>query len=92
MNDVLLIHRIIPGETPEKARNLTFILGDMHDVHFADRVADLVHGTEIPLDGNVILKYNGVEIRMLERDIPQMVELFCQNGISVYGVYQLYSS
>ncbi len=92
MNDVLLINRIIPGETPEKARNMTFILGDMHDIQFADKVADLIQQTGFALDENVILKYNGVEIRMLEQDIPEMIRIFNQSGIDVYGVYHLYSS
>ena len=92
MNDVLLINRIIPGGTPEKARNMTFILGDMHDIQFADKVADLIQETGFSFDENVILKYNGVEIRMLEQDIPEMIRIFNQKGIDVYGVYHLYSS
>ncbi len=92
MNDVLLINRIIPGETPEKARNMTFILGDMHDIQFADKVADLIREKGVSLDENVIMKYNGVEIRMLEQDIPEMIRIFNQNDIDVYGVYHLYSS
>lgn len=92
MNDVLLINRITPGETPKRARNMTFILGDMHDTLFTEKVADLIRETGFVLDENVILKYNGVEIRMLEQNIPEMIRIFNQNGINVYGVYHLYSS
>lgn len=90
MNDVLLIYRNIPGETPEKVRDMTFILGDMHDIQFADKVADLIRDTGFALDENVILKYNGVEIRMLERDVPEMIRVFISNDVDVYGVYHLY--
>ena len=90
MNDVLLINRIIPGETSGKARAMTFILGDMHDIQFADKVADLIRETGFALHENIIMKYNGVEIHLLERDIPAMIRVFISNDVDVYGVYHLY--
>lgn len=92
MNDVLLINRIIPGQTPNKQRRMTFVLGDMHDMERAEKVIDLLQASQFAIGNNLIVKYNGVEMLMEEENIPAVLRLFMDNDVDVYGVYHMYSA
>lgn len=92
MNDVLLINRIVPGQSPNHQRKMTFILGDMHNIELAERVIDILQESEYVIGNNIIVKYNGVEVLVEESAIPKVVRLFMDNDIDVYGVYHMYSA
>ena len=63
MNDVLLIHRIIPKENPEKKHPMTFITEEMEETRWND-LLDLLSRLESLSLSDVILKYNGFTVEL----------------------------
>lgn len=89
MNDVLLIHRIIPKENPEIKHPMTFITGEMEETRWDD-LLDLLSRLENLSLSDVILKYNGFTVELKAEDIPELLKQVLMGGYPIYEVYELY--
>ena len=89
MNDVLLIHRIIPKENPETKHPMTFITGEMEETRWDD-LLDLLSRLENLSLSDVILKYNGFTVELKAEDIPELLKQVLIGGYPIYEVYELY--
>lgn len=89
MNDVLLIHRIIPKENPEKKHPMTFITGEMEETRWND-LLDLLSRLESLSLSDVVLKYNGFTVELKTEDIPELLKQVLIGGYPIYEVYELY--
>lgn len=91
MNDVLLIKNNISTQ-PDVVQKVTFALHGLEDTKQVDKVLDAIFHQNFDRIGNVILKYNGVDIEMHTEMIPQMIRHLSDQGIDIYGVHVLYDS
>lgn len=90
MNKVLLINRINTKEFQEEKKRIFFLIGDIQNNNNGNYLMDTLNKVEFLIKKNIVYKYNGVEICMQEKNIPQVIKTLVQAGIDIYSIYELY--
>lgn len=90
MNDVLLINKINPSKTELQKRHITFILGDMHLEEVHHKIYEIVKGMDFVETEELTLKYNGISVDLKIPQIPEFIKVLTQEGLKLYGAYELY--
>lgn len=90
MNKVLLINRINVNNFEKEKRRIFFLVGDGEKGSSESYLMDILDDLEFVNKEDVVYKYNGVEILMLEENIPLIVKVLMDAGINIYSIYELY--
>lgn len=90
MNKVLLINRINTKEFQEEKKRIFFLIGDIEKDNNENYLMDTLNKVDFLIKKDIVYKYNGVEICMQERHIPQIIKTLVQAGIDIYSIYELY--
>ena len=90
MNKVLLINRINTKVFKEDKRRIFFLIGDMEKDNNEIYLMDTLNKVEFLIKENIVYKYNGVEICMQEKNVPEVIKTLVQAGIDIYSIYELY--
>ena len=90
MNKILLINRINTNDLQKDKKRIFFLIGDIEKGNTEAHLMDTLNNIDFLDNGDIIYKYNGVEIPMQEKDIPKIIKLLIDAGIDIYSIYELY--
>lgn len=90
MNKILLINRINTNNFQEGKKRIFFLIGDIEKENSATKLMDTLNKVDFLIKKDIVYKYNGVEIPMQEKDIPQIIKVLIEAGIDIYSIYELY--
>lgn len=91
MNKNLLVNRINPQDFTNIKKNIFFLIGDINIPEVDNKVINILGNTDLLDKGDIIYKYNGVELKISVQKIPEIIKLLVQANISIYSVYQIYN-
>ena len=91
MNKTLLVNRINPQDFTNNKKNIFFLIGDINIPEVDNKLMNILNNTDLLDKGDMVFKYNGVELKILVQKIPEIIKLLVQENISIYSVYQIYS-
>lgn len=90
MNKIMLINRLNPQDHSEEKRKTFFTIGGMNLSSIDNKIMDILNGLNITESGDLVFKYNGIELNINTQQIPKIIKALSKEDILVYGVYQLY--
>ncbi len=90
MNKILLINRLNPQDFTEKKKKICFIIGGMNLPIVESRLMDVLKKSDILQVGDILYKYNGIELNITTQQVPIIVRLLSKNNIDIYGIYEVY--
>ena len=91
MNKTLLVNRINPQDFTNIKKSIFFLIGDINIPEVDNKLMNILNNTDLLDKGDIIFKYNGVELKISVQKIPEIIKLLNQENISVYSVYQIYN-
>ena len=91
MNKILLINRLNPQDYSEQKNKDFFMIGGMNIPSVENRLIDVINDSSIIGPNDMVLKYNGIELRISTQQIPVVAKLLNDENFSIYGIYQLYN-
>ena len=91
MNKILLINRLDPQDYSQEKNKVFFMIGGMNIPSVENRLIDVINNSNIIKPEDMVLKYNGIELRISTQQIPAVAKLLNNENFSIYGIYQLYN-
>lgn len=91
MNKILLINRLDSSDYSQEKKNIFFIIGDMNLPAVENKLIDVINNSGLVTSEDIILKYNGVELKISTQEIPDIVKLLTKENLPVYGIYESYN-
>ena len=91
MNKILLINRLDPQDYSEDKNKVFFMIGDMNIPSVENKLIDVINNSSTIRQDDMVLKYNGIELKISIQQIPIVAKLLNDEGFSIYGIYQLYN-
>lgn len=91
MNKILLINRLDLQKDTDTKDKVFFMIGDMNKPSAENRLIDVLNRTGIISCEDIVLKYNGVELDIKVKHIPEIVKKLVNEDFDIYGIYQLYN-
>ena len=90
MNKVMLINKTNPQDSTKERKSIFFVIGDMNLSSIENKLIDVLKNISIVESKDIVLKYNGVELKLLIQQIPIVINTLCQENFSIYSVYEAY--
>ena len=90
MNKILLINRINTNDLQKDKKRIFFLIGDIEKGNTEAHLMDILNNIDFLDNGDIVYKYNGVEISMQEKHIPKIIKLLMDAIIDIYSIYELY--
>ena len=91
MNKILLINRINPEDYSKEKKKMFFSIGGMHITAVESRILDALHKEGFIDRDNLVLKYNGIELKITTQEIPEVVKLLIKENVPIYSIFELYN-
>lgn len=91
MNKILLINRLDPQDYSQAKNKVFFMIGGMNVPSVENRLIDVINDSNIIKPEDMVLKYNGIELKISTQQIPVVAKLLNNDNFSIYGIYQLYN-
>ena len=91
MNKILLINRLDPQDYSQVKNKVFFMIGGMDKPSVENKLIDVINDSNIIKQNDMVLKYNGIELRISIQQIPIVAKLLNSENFSIYGIYQLYN-
>ncbi len=90
MNKIMLINRISPEDYSKEKKKIFFSIGGMNISAVENKVLDALQGAGLIQQDNLVIKYNGIELKITIQEIPRVVKLLVGEGIAIYSIFELY--
>lgn len=90
MNKIMLINRINQGDHSEEKKKVFFSIGGMNIASIENKIMDALHKAGFIKKDNLVLKYNGIQLKIKTQDIPKVNKLLVEEGIDIYSIFELY--
>lgn len=90
MNKIMLINRISPQDYSKEKKKIFFSIGGMNISAVENKVLDALQGAGLIQQDNLVIKYNGIELKITIQEIPRVVKLLVGEGIAIYSIFELY--
>lgn len=91
MNKIMLINRINPQDYSEEKKKIFFSIGGMDIITVENKILDALDKAEFTKKDNLVLKYNGIQLKVNIQEIPEVVKLLTEEGIKIYSIFELYN-
>ena len=63
----------------------------MHITAVESRILDALHKEGFIDRDNLVLKYNGIELKITTQEIPEVVKLLIKENVPIYSIFELYN-
>jgi hypothetical protein len=90
LNNNLLINRINPKDYSNIKKKIFFLIGRLNVPGEEDRVMSVLNNMDILEKGDIIYKYNGIELNIKIKQIPKIIKTLSKNNIDIYSVFERY--
>ena len=90
MNKIMLVSKVNPQDYSDEKKKVFMALGGMNISSIENKVIDILRSSGIIELKDIVLKYNGIEMKIATQQIPNIIKTLCKENISIYGVYQIY--
>lgn len=91
MNKIMLINRINPNDNSKEKKKIFFALSGMDKVEVENKIMDALHKGGFLEEDNLVLKYNGIQLKITSQQIPEVVKLLVKEDVGIYNIYELYN-
>lgn len=91
MNKIMLMNRINPQDYSKEKKKIFFSVGGMSITAVENKILDVLHKEGFIKKDNLVLKYNGIELKINTQEIPKVVKLLTKEDIDIYSIFELYN-
>lgn len=91
MNKIMLMNRINPQDYSKEKKKIFFSIGGMNITAVENKILDALHKEGFIKEDNLVLKYNGIELKIRIQEIPEVVKLLTKEDIAIYSIFELYN-
>lgn len=91
MNKIMLINRINPDDSSDDKKKIFFSLGGMKLASVENKIMDTLNNAGFVEKDNLVLKYNGIQLKIRTQDIPKVAKLLIEEDINIYSIFELYN-
>lgn len=91
MDRTLLISRLDLQDDSNKKHKVFFTVEGISTPEISNRLIDLLHNCKFVDSKDIFFKYNGIELNIAIKQIPEIIKMLCKENFSIYEVYQPYN-
>lgn len=92
MEDLILVKKIDPNDKSDELYIVSFGISNIQDEKVANKVSEALKNFDYINRDSVIFRYNGIELRIAIKYIPELIKALVEEGIGLYSVFIKYET
>ncbi len=90
MNKIVLTKKIDLEDTSDEKYKFFVYMGELNKPLVEKKAIDTLYSTGLLEVKDLVLKYNGIEMKLKTQDVPKIIKALCKVDILIYGIHQIY--